>query len=92
MHPLDFDKIVFITPQGLYCYNVMSSSLKNAGATYQRLETKIFWLMLGKTIEVYIDDMSVKSLNQTDHLQHLEEAFSLLWKYDMKLTLKRISV
>lgn len=48
--------------------------------------------MLGKTIEVYIDDMLVKSLNQTVHLQHLEEAFSLLWKYDMKLTLKRISV
>lgn len=48
--------------------------------------------MLGKTIEVYIDDMLVKSLNQTDHLQHLEEAFSLLRKYDMKLTLKRISV
>ena len=42
IHPLDAEKMSFITPHGLYCYNVMPFGLKNAGATYQRLVTKMF--------------------------------------------------
>ena len=42
MHPPDVDKMVFITPHRLYCYNVMSFGLKNSRATYQRMVTKIF--------------------------------------------------
>ena len=42
MHPPDAEKTTFITPHGLYCYNVMPFRLKNAGATYQRLVTKMF--------------------------------------------------
>ena len=61
MHPLDAEKTSFITPHGLYCYNVMPFGLKNARATYQRLVTKMFRLLLGSTMEVYIDDMLVKS-------------------------------
>ena len=61
MHPLDAEKTSFITPHGLYCYNVMPFGLKNAGATYQRLVTKMFRPLLGSTMEVYIDDMLVKS-------------------------------
>ena len=60
MHPSDAEKTSFITPHGLYCYNVMPFSLKNAGATYQRLVKKMFRLLLGSTMEVYIDDMLVK--------------------------------
>ena len=55
------------------------------GATYQRLVTKIFRPLLGETMEVYIDDMLVKSKKSFDHTKHLQEAFKLLQKYSMKL-------
>ena len=55
------EKTAFITLRGIYCYKVMSFGLKNAGATYQRLVTKMFQGHLGKSMEVYIDDMVVKS-------------------------------
>ena len=85
MYPFDAEKTTFITPHRLLCYNVMSFRLKNAGATYQRLVTKMFRPLLGKTIEVYIDDMLVKSKECLDHATHLQEAFELLKAYDMKL-------
>ena len=57
----DQEKIAFVTPIGNYHYKVMPFSLKNAGLTYQRMMTKMFESQLGKSIEVYIDDMVVKS-------------------------------
>ena len=63
----------------------MSFRLKNAGATYQRLVNKMFAEKIGKTMEVYIDDMLVKSLKATDHVHDLREAFDVLQKYQMKL-------
>ena len=72
MHPLDVEKTSFITPHGLYCYNVMPSDLKNVGATYQRLVTKMFRPLLGSTMEVYIDDILVKSKQCPDHAAHLQ--------------------
>ena len=63
----------------------MPFGLKNTGATYQRLVTKMFRPLLGKTIEVYIDDMLVKSKECPNHAGHLQEAFKLLRAYDMKL-------
>ena len=55
MHPPDAEKNTFITPHELYCYNVIPFSLKNARVTYQRLVTKIFQPLIGRTMEVYID-------------------------------------
>ena len=85
MYPPDQEKMAFITPHGLLYYNVMSLGLKNVGATYQRLVTKMFKPLLGKTMEVYIDDMLVKSKQRPDHVTHLQEAFNLLSAYGMKL-------
>ena len=85
MHPPDAEKTTFITPHGLYCSNVMSFDLKNAGATYQRLVTKIFRPLIGKTMDVYINDMLVKSKERPDHTKHLQETFELSRTYGMKL-------
>ena len=85
MHQPDAKKTPFITPHGLFCYNIMPFGLKNVGATYQRLVTKMFRPLLGKTMEVYIDDMLVKSKERPDHTTHLLQAFELLRAYDMKL-------
>ncbi|XP_019229710.1 PREDICTED: uncharacterized protein LOC109210711 [Nicotiana attenuata] len=85
MEEEDQEKTTFITHKGTYCYKVMPFRLKNAGATYQRLVTKMFKDQLGKTMEVYIDDMLVKSKRKEDHIDHLKEAFDILRQYDMKL-------
>ena len=85
MYPPDAEKSSFITPHRLFCYNVMPFGLKNAKTTYQRLVTKMFRLLLEKTMEVYIDDMLVKSKERPDHTTHLQQAFELLGAYGLKL-------
>ena len=85
MHRPNTEKTTFITPHRLYCYDVMPFDLKNAGATYQRLVTKIFRSLLGNTMEAYINDMLMKSKEFFDHTMHLQETFELLRGYDMKL-------
>ncbi|XP_020415620.1 uncharacterized protein LOC109948104 [Prunus persica] len=69
----------------------MPFGLKNAGATYQRLVNKIFKEQIGKTMEVYVDDMLVKAPKRADHIGNLAESFSLICQYRMKLnpTLKK---
>ena len=81
----DEEKKAFITPHGLYCYKVMPFELKNVGATYQKMMTKIFKPLVGRTVEVYIDDIVVKSKTREEHAHHLQEVFHLLRRYDMKL-------
>ena len=63
----------------------MPFGFKNAGATYQRTVNEMFKEQLGRTVEVYIDDMLVKSLKAPDHVQHLRQCFDVLNKYNMKL-------
>jgi len=89
MSPEGQEKTSFITDRGIYCYKVMPFELKNAGATYQRLVNKMFNEHLRKTMEVYIDDMLVKSLKKEDHVKHLEECFAILNQYQMKLNLAK---
>ena len=81
MAPEDEEKTTFVTDQGLFCYRVMPFGLKNAGATYQHLVNKIFQEQIGRNMEVYVDDMLVKSRLSRDHVKDLEEAFSILRRY-----------
>ncbi|XP_038693764.1 uncharacterized protein LOC119991491 [Tripterygium wilfordii] len=85
MNEEDEEKTAFITPRGTYCYKVMPFGLKNAGATYQRLVTKMFGGMIGRTVEVYIDDMVVKTAREDDHLSDLQSVFDVLDVYKLKL-------
>ena len=85
MHPLDEEKIAFITPIGNYYYRVMPFGLKNAGATYQLLMNKIFAKHIRVLMEVYIDDMLVKMKMEDELLQNLETVFSCLRKHKMRL-------
>ena len=57
----DQEKTTFITLDANYHYTMMPFGLKNVGATYQRMMTRMFWDKIGCTIEVYIDDMVVKN-------------------------------
>ena len=88
IYPLDAEKTSFITPHGLFCYNVMPFGLKNARATDQRLVTKMFRPLLRKTMEVYIDDMLIKSKERSDHTNHLQQVFDLLRTYGIKMNLQ----
>ena len=71
MHLDDQEKTAFITKRGIFYYKVMPFGLKNAGATYQRLVNKMFADYVGDTMEVYIDNMLIKSLHADQHLDHL---------------------
>ena len=83
------EKTSFVISQGLYCYKVMPFGLKNAGATYQRLVNYMFSHQIGRNMEVYVDDMLVKSKEEANHLYSLKETFSTLRKYNTKLNLAK---
>ncbi|KAJ0509715.1 putative nucleotidyltransferase, Ribonuclease H [Helianthus annuus] len=85
MEPSDQEDTAFMIPTGIYCYTAMPFGLKNAGATYQRLVNMMLKDKLGDTMEVYIDDMVVKSKKAEDHLQHIKATFDILDQYNMKL-------
>ncbi|XP_070020346.1 uncharacterized protein [Nicotiana sylvestris] len=81
----DAEKIEFITLWGTYCYRVMPFSLKNIGATYMRAMTTIFHDIIHKEIEVYMDDMIIKSRKQSDHINDLRKFCQRLCRYNLKL-------
>ncbi|KAI5327752.1 hypothetical protein L3X38_027148 [Prunus dulcis] len=85
MHPEDQAHTSFITDRGLYCYKVMPFGLKNAGATYQRLVNHLFAPLIGNTMEVYVDNMLVKSRTADQHIPNLSAMFTILKQYKMRL-------
>ena len=87
----DQEKTAFMTPVGNYHYTVMSFGLKNTGSTYQRMMTKMFEPQLGKVIEVYIDDMVVKSKVVSEHVRDLEVIFGILREYKLRLNASKCS-
>ena len=85
------EKTAFVTPVGNYHYKVMPFGLKNAGSTYQRMMTRMFESQFGKNIEIYIDDMVVKSKVVSEHLGDLGNIFEVLRKYKLRLDASKCS-
>ena len=87
----DQEKTAFVTPVGNYHYKVIPFGLKSAGSTYQRMMTKMFELQLGKNVEVYIDDMVVKSKLVSEHLADLTNIFEILREHKLRLNASKYS-
>ena len=85
MHHSDMGKTAFTTDDANYFYKVMPFGLKNVGATYQRLVDKIFKGMIGRSVEVYVDDIVVKSDSCGQHIKDLQEVFDALRRVNMRL-------
>ncbi|XP_026420294.1 uncharacterized protein LOC113316297 [Papaver somniferum] len=86
--PLDEDDqehMAFFATRGLYCYTHMPFGLKNAGATYQRMVENFFAKWVHTTLEVYVDDMLVKTKDTGDDVDDLREIFEQMRKYKMKI-------
>ena len=76
---------------GNYHYKVMSFGLKNAGSTYQRMMTRMLEPQLGKNIEIYFDDMMVKSKMMSEQLGDLDSTFNVLRKHKLRLNASKCS-
>jgi hypothetical protein len=84
----DKEKIVFITPFGIFCYTKMAFDFNNGGATYQKCIQIILESQIGRNIKAYIDDVVVKSKKCGDLLDDLRENFDNLRKYKIMLNPK----
>ena len=87
----DQEKSTFVTSIGNYHYKVMPFGLKNAGSTYQRMMIRMFEPQLGKSIEVYIDDMVVKSKVVSEHMGDLRNIFEILRKHKLHFNASKCS-
>jgi hypothetical protein len=83
----DMSKTTFRCPGfiNLFEWVVMTFGLKNAGATYQRVMNLIFHDLLGIILEIYIDDVVVKSESKDNHLVDLRLALERLRRYGLKM-------
>ena len=83
--------IGFVIPIGNYHCKVMPFGLKNASATYQRVMIRMFKSQLGKNIEIYINDMIVKSKRESEHVNGLGNIFDILRKHKLQLNTSKCS-
>ena len=89
--PEDQEKTTFISPDVNYHYTMMPFGLKNVGATYQWMMTRMFRDKIGRTVEVYIDDMVVKSKQEGRHIEDLQGVFEVLWQHKLHLNTEKCS-
>jgi hypothetical protein len=81
----DEEKTTFITPYGVFCYQVMPFGLKNTGATYQRMMQNCLGSQIGRNIQVYIDDVVITTRKEESLISDLKETFDNLNRYKLKL-------
>jgi hypothetical protein len=83
----DISKTAFRCPGhiGLFEWIVMTFGLKNAGATYQQAMNYIFHELIGKIVEIYIDDVVIKSLSHDTHLEDVKRTLECARKHGLKM-------
>ena len=91
MAPEDISKTAFRVPGavGLFEYLVMTFGLKNAGATYQHAMNYIFHDLIGKLVEIYIDDVVVKSTSAGGHLEDLRKVLERTRRFGLRMNPKK---
>jgi hypothetical protein len=91
MAPEDIHKTAFRVPGavGLFEYVVMTFGLKNAGATYQRAMNYMFHDLIGKLVDIYIDDVVVKSASAEGHLGDLRQVLERTRKFGLRMNPKK---
>ena len=85
MHPREECKTAFMTESSCYYYRAMPFGIKNVGATYQRLMDRVLAPILGRKVQAYVDDMVVTTQQKEQHATDLEELFTTIAKYRLKL-------
>jgi hypothetical protein len=87
----DIHKTAFRVPGvvGLFEYVVMTFGLKNVGATYQRAINYIYHDLINKLVEIYIDDIVVKSTSTGGHLEDLRQVFERTKRFRLKMNPKK---
>ena len=82
-------KTDFKTNEGVFYYKVMPFGLKNMKATYQRMMNKVFKKQIGRNLEVYVDDMLIKSRSLDNHLVDLNENFLVMKHNKVRINLAK---
>ena len=85
MAPKDMTKTTFTTEWGIYCYIMMPFGLKNAGVTYQRMVMALLHDMMHNEVEVYVDDMIVKSKDREGHIVNLRKFLERIKEYRLRM-------
>src|SRR3954470_13463189 len=85
----DEEHTSFITSYGVFCYRTMPFGLKNAGATYQRMTQACLKEQIGRNVQVYVDDIVIKTYSANTLLDDLRETFVALNEYKIKLNPKK---
>src|SRR3954470_5534154 len=84
----DEEHTSFITPYGVFCYRTMPFGLKNVGATYQWMMQACLKEKIGRNVQVYVDDIVIKTYSASTLLDNLRETFVALNKNRIKLNPK----
>jgi hypothetical protein len=89
VHPDDQEKTTFTTPWGTFMYEKMPFGLMNAGETFQRAMDIDFADEKDKFIVIYLDDITVYSASDEEHIKHLRRAFEKCRKFGISLNPKK---
>jgi hypothetical protein len=89
VHPDEQEKTTFTTPWGTFMYAKMPFGLMNAGETFQRAMDIAFVDEKDKFIVIYLDDITVYSGSDEEHLKHLRRNFEKCRKFSISLNPKK---